>query len=352
MNNRKLKYSVITILTLLVIIIACMFAASKTEIDTRYLIDDANIDVIVDTNKEISLVSYHTEDKEEEENNLEEEENNLEEEYILDNSCIIVVEDEPTYLFKELGDKKKYTNNSVNLRYGPGDEHGIACKVGLNTELVVTHEIDNGWSLVKYKDQELYCSTKLLQDEKVYVEPPVPPFNEANEVMTFQGNVSNACKNKAISLYNLIPSNVRNAYRNWGYKIVVTTSPNLTDGHCGTYYPLEMNSHRVSAVYAKSVGAVNIAVLHETGHFVDNYLGKKEGWGMSPNYGFQAITSDPAWVQIYNAEVGKSGFPSYVTWCPEEFFAECFWKALASPSWMKSHLPQAYNYIMNCIPRV
>ena len=39
--------------------------------------------------------------------------------------------------------------------------------------------------------------------------------------------------------------------------------------------------YKTAGIYAKSVSVANISVLHETGHFIDNYLGHKEGIGMN-----------------------------------------------------------------------
>ena len=357
-NGKGVKQLLVTVPVMCLCVCSCLLYEHSVETKAYEALDKSDINIYIDidaleeSNKQLALTEINAEELLLEANEVEVEtvdvvDNN----YVLDNSCIIVIEDSPKYMFTDIEDKVQYANTSVNLRYGPGDNFEVAHNIKLNTELSVTHEIDNGWSVVKYNDETLYCSTKLIQDKKVEV-IQVTPFNESTEVMKFRGNVSTSCRNKAISLYNKLPNNVKNAMRGWGYEIIVSTSPDLTQGHCGMYYPMEMRSHKVAAVYAKSVGAVNIAVLHEVGHFVDNYLGNKEGRGYSPNYGFRALTSDPAWVEIYNQEVGKSGFPSYVTWCPEEFFAECFWKALAEPNWMKNTLPNAYNYIIGGIGRV
>ena len=266
-------------------------------------------------------------------------------------TIIKVIENEPTYLFTDIEDKKQYANTSVNLRLGPGEEFDSAHQVKLNTELLVTHEIDNGWSVVNYEGINYYCSTKLLQNEKVYV---APPYNESTGAMKFDGNVSQACRNKAISLYNKIPSNMINAIKADGYTIIVSTNSYYTDGHCGTYYPKGWDwgarTNKI-CVYAKSVNAVNISVIHECGHWLDDYLGTKEGWGRTGYYGYTGVTSDPTWVAIYNEEVGRSGYPSWANYCPEEYFAESVWKALANPSWCKKTLPKTYEYVMNCVNR-
>lgn len=304
-----------------------------------------DIDEIQKRNKELNIIKEEKDEEIKDENALE----TVEIEETLDNSIIYSIEDEPTYKFTDVN-KKRFTNTSVELKVGPDKSFNTDNKIKINTELNVKQELDNGWSLVELDNRNLYCLTKQLSDNKTEIFQTIP-FNEATSVMKFEGNVSNECRNKAISLYNKIPANVIQAFKDYGYTMIVTTDPTLTQGHCGMHYPIEFNYPYIG-VYAKSVGAVDIAVLHETGHLIGNVLAYKEGWGTGSSSGNRDVASDPVWGDIYREEVGKSGFKSYVTWCQEEYFAECVWKALTSPSWMQRTLPRSYNYVIDCIRRI
>ena len=259
------------------------------------------------------------------------------------------------YTTDDIEDYTMYSSTNLNLREGPGTEFNAIGGLKLNDEVKVIERADNGWVKVVHSDKEYFCSEKYLMKEKKVIETPAVSSNYDSSIMHFDGNIPQDRKNKALSLYSKIPQNVLNAVKNDGYTIWVSSSSQYTDGHCGTFYPKGYDygiCNGKIAIYAKSVWAVDIAVIHETGHWMDNYLGRKEGWGYTGYYRYQGVTSDPAWVEIYNAEVGASGYPSWANYCPEEYFAESVWKALASPSWCKKTLPRTYEYVMNCVNRV
>lgn len=365
MSNRKLHNLLLLVLltaSLFIITCAWMYTAKSS---MSYEDNNIDVDVIIDISAPTHLRVEQEELNNVDEHTLVADNKQVEESYTLNSeellgevkeeqeeNIIVVIEDNPKYLYTNVGNKKQFVNTSTTLRLGPGENFGEAHQVKLNTELVVTHEVDNGWSEVVYNDKQYYCLTKQLQNDKVYV---APPYDEVTGVMKFDGNVSKSCRDKAISLYRKIPSNMIEAIRNNGYTIIVSSRSYWTDGHCGTYYPNGYNWGDKTgkiAVYAKSVWAVDIAVIHEAGHWLDDYLGSKEGWGRTGYYGYTGVTSDPTWVSIYNEEVGKSGYPSWANYCPEEYFAESVWKALANPSWCSKTLPKTYDYVMNCINRV
>ena len=257
---------------------------------------------------------------------------------------------------KDVDDYKMYSSTSLNLRKGPGTEFEVLGSMSLNDEVLVIAEADNGWVKVIFNNNEYYCSRSyLMKEPKIIVEtvPQVSNTSYDSELLIFDDNVSKECRDKAISLFNKIPQNMKDAIKADDSNWVVSSNSSWTNGHCGTYYPKQWyNSSDNICVYAKSVWAVDIAVIHEAGHWIDDYLGRKEGWGATQHYGYNGVTSDETWVDIFNEEVGASGYPSWANYCPEEYFAESVWKALAEPSWCKKTLPKTYEYVMNCINRV
>lgn len=252
-----------------------------------------------------------------------------------------------------LCDEIMYSSTNLNLRSGPGTEYNKIGLLRFNDEVKILNRFPNGWVKVLFNGKEYYCSEKYLMAEKHI--SLLEQFNQEESMMYFDGNISKDRKEKAISLYNKIPQNVLNAVKEDGYTIWVTSNPYYTDGHCGTYYIYGYDwgdkTNKI-CIYAKSVWAVDIAVIHETGHWMDNYLGRKEGWGATSHYGYLGVSSDPVWKEIYKSEVGASGYPSWANYCSEEYFAESVWKALANPSWCQKTLPRTYEYIMDCINRV
>ena len=231
--------------------------------------------------------------------------------------------------------KTMYSTTSLNVRKGPSTSFESIGVLNLNDEAKITGVCDNGWSRIDYKGETAYTSTKYLSDKKVEVAPPIDASG-----ITWIGNVSSDCRNKAISLWGKIPQNVKNALSETGCKVIVTTDSAYTEGHAGMYWPFT-SGQNYCAIYAGSVGKVNIAMIHEVGHFVDDYVGIKTGTGS-----YLGMSHTAEFQQIYAEEVGRSGYPSWATDCVEDYFAEAFWKCCVSPGTTQSNLPRTYEYVM------
>lgn len=246
-------------------------------------------------------------------------------------------------------DETVWATTSVNVRTGPATSYQKVTTLGYGQEAHRTGVTDNGWSRVNIDGTDYYVNSSYLTAEKI--EPVQTVAGSADlSGMVFDGNVSSACQSTAINLYSLVPQNVKNAIINQGYQVIVSSNPWWTDGHAGTYYPIEgsFSQGRAIAIYAGSVGKVNMAVIHEIGHFVDNYIGRRDGYGYT-TFGYQGVSSSSEWHEICAAEAGVSGFPSWATDCVEDYFAECCWKALANPGWCASTLPRSYEFVMRYI---
>ena len=241
------------------------------------------------------------------------------------------------------------TASALNVRTGPGTSYEKYGKLPNGSEVTVLEDAD-GWSKILYDNGEYYVCSTYLSDT---APAPAPEGSNVSDLdmcgLVFDGNVSQACKDKALSLYAVLPSNVKNRIVESGFQVVVSDNSWWTEGHAGSYYPMagSFPQGRVIAIYAGSVSKVNISVLHECGHFVDEYIGTRDGYGLSPSFGYPALTTSAEWMSIYAAEAGASGFSSYATDCQEDYFAEAFWKCLVSPSWAQSTIPQSYAFIMS-----
>lgn len=243
---------------------------------------------------------------------------------------------------EDIEPKTMYSTTVLNIRKGPSTDFESVGFLNVNDEVKVTGKCDNGWSRIEYKENNYYVSTKYLSDKKIELATPV---NTNTSGLMFDGAVSSDCKNKALNLYSFVPNNIKQAIVNSGYTVIVTTNPGYTDGHAGTYNPFGSPYGKWIAIYAKSVNAVNIAVIHEIGHFIDNYVGRRDGHAVN-SFGFQAASSTAEFREIYSSEAGSSGFPGYATDCIEDYFAEVYWKALTKPSWCKQTIPRSYEYVL------
>ena len=200
-----------------------------------------------------------------------------------------------------------FSSTDLNIRKGPGVEFEKIGYYKTNDEVKTYETYNNGWVRVNYNEVEGFVNKKYLSKEKVEIQKNT--INENINVNTngliFDGNVSQECKNKAVSLYGKVPENVKNTIVNTGYQVVISSNPSWTDGHAGTYYPTLWNGWqgRSICIYAGSVNKVNIAVIHEIGHFIDEYIGTRNGCSFNL-FGYWGITSTSEWININNEESG------------------------------------------------
>jgi len=239
----------------------------------------------------------------------------------------------------------KYSTTSLNLRSGPGTSYDAIKQLSLNDEVSIIGRCDNGWVRVIFKEFEYYCSEKYLSDEKIEVAAP----NTDMSGLVFDGNISEPCRNKAIELYGKVPQNVKNAITASGFRVIVTTNTNITWGHAGLYHPFGCYCCGGGniGINAASLGKINMSLIHEIGHFVDNYCGQMLGTAWNENY--QGVSSSAEFYEIYAAEKGASGFPHYAVDSKADYFAECVWKALVNPNWCQQTIPRSYNYVMRYV---
>lgn len=258
----------------------------------------------------------------------------------------------PVNIVSEVDETVYVTASALNVRSGPDTDYDKVGKLSNRASIRRTGITDNGWSRVDYNGTVAYVSSQYVTTEEPAAAPAVVATTGSTDLtgLVFDGSVSSACQAKAISLYSCVPQNVKNAIVNSGYQVIVSSNPWWTEGHAGTFYPFDSGyaQGNAIAIYAGSVGKVNIAVVHEIGHFIDNYIGRRDGYGTC-SFGYQAVTSTSEWQEIYAAERGASGFPSYATDCAEDYFAECVWKALVSPGWCSTTIPRSYEYAMRFV---
>lgn len=67
----------------------------------------------------------------------------------------------------ECDTKTMYSKASLNIRKGPATTFESVGKLSLNDKVSVTGLCDNGWSRIKYKDEDLYVSTTYLSDSLI-----------------------------------------------------------------------------------------------------------------------------------------------------------------------------------------
>ena len=133
------------------------------------------------------------------------------------------------------------------------------------------------------------------------------------------------------------PANVLQAFKNSGWSFHVTPI-NIDAVYFGGQYGSVMGVtvYEENAIYLEDRwDAVQEAVLHELGHFVDSYLG---------------YPSDT--LSIYDAEAASycSYFGVDFYWDRMEFYADSFWKYVTIPDDLKVCAPQMYGYWTETLP--
>ncbi len=165
--------------------------------------------------------------------------------------------------------------------------------------------------------------------------------------LEIRGTLTKEVESKVLSLYGLLPSNMKQKIEATGYKVIVDSSGAITNGHAGQTDVFVSAAYNVDGngyigINGSSVNKTSIAVVHEIGHWFDAILGAENG--MNNFY-----SSNAEFVGIYNEEIGNSGYPSYNSGSPEEFFAETFRYMYENPSRVQTNTPKAYSYILNLL---
>ena len=171
-----------------------------------------------------------------------------------------------------------YATTDLNLRSGPGTEYSKKTTVGMNTKLVVVGEVvDSVWVVVKYGDDEYFCSSKYLAKDKIIVDTNKKSKTDSKSDNKSYGNFIKGEKGASSDVVyaankywtNNVPKWLRNKFKNNGWKIIVSGKPlNKRYGYSSSI--AGMTDTGAKTIYLdnrKSV--IERALIHELGHFVD-----------------------------------------------------------------------------------
>lgn len=153
--------------------------------------------------------------------------------------------------------------------------------------------------------------------------------------------------------YVMVPQYIRNYIQATGGVNYLDVDGRRTGGHagqCNMYEYFDNNSYFGTseiAVNGSSPAKIQMAVIHEMGHHVDHTLGMDTGTWV-PGQKWHYLSSNPSFLAIYKAEAKKSGFESWATDCPEDYFAEAFRFYFENPMRLND-VPGTYVFIQNAI---
>lgn len=254
---------------------------------------------------------------------------------------------EPAENFTDVNETVWATGN-VNVR----ELNNTNCSVitTLHTGDTVTRIAtgDQGWSKVLYNDRECYISSKYLSTTEVTVPEVVTPQPEAQQApaqvdhiieLRLEGNISSSLVDYAYSYIDKLPANIRYAFVNAGWSICLTDTNLAQRFFAGQYSSvIGCTVYGDRTIYVKnSKYGISNAIIHEFGHFIDNYRG--------------TVSSSEEFTSYYNSEkysfIEVNKLDDNSTSSTIEFFAEIFNQAILYPNSCSSSAPNAYNFVMS-----
>ena len=163
--------------------------------------------------------------------------------------------------------------------------------------------------------------------------------NIINDILTTEGKVSSSELNAIKTNLNKIPTNLLEAVKDSGLKVLLTTKDvknyynySFSGTMTGLFDPM------AGKIYISSdVSHINKSTVHEFGHALDLIIGKT-------NY----ITLTSEWKSIYKSEKNTAS-GSYYKSNAQEYFADSFDRYISNPSKLKSSAPKTYKFIDSTI---
>ncbi len=234
-----------------------------------------------------------------------------------------------------------YASTQLNLRNGPGTEHGVEATIPFNTEVSVTGTCRD-WKRVSYGGVEYFCHGKYLMAEK-YVEPVYNgPYDN---IATGEPGTSQAVVDKVNAYWN---KNVPESLKAWfvanEWKLVVSAQP-LNERFGYPFSTAGVTSSGDRTVYIDNrENAVTRSIIHEIGHAVDFTIGFPN-WSGSYSEEFQGI---------YEAEAENftdcTGHSEYARTNTQEYFASVFQNIILDPSGTQASVPASFEYVSRYMP--
>lgn len=244
-------------------------------------------------------------------------------------------EPEPVYTVTEVEPYTMYSTTSLNVRakaYKAADRVYI---LSTNDEVTVTATCDNGWVYVSSSKGEGYCNSHYLASEPiVQVTQAEAAAPESVSSAVVRGNCTNKQYNSCVSIYQSLPSHVRERIEDCGWQVVFTTD-DFWSQYGYTDVVVGVTDYQSQTIWVKaSTSRLQVVIFHEIGHFVDWY------------WDFPSQTSE--FTDLYNNE--RSGFNEYKSYddhaqtAPIEYFATIWEQIYLAPD-TESSAPESFAFV-------
>ena len=237
----------------------------------------------------------------------------------------------------------KYASDVLELYSGPGTTYGVANKVPFNTAVVVTGVIED-WSRVVYNNQEYYCVSSCLMDNKYVKTDPVYDGPYDNIIVGEKGTDTSVINTANIYWNKYVPMSVKKYFVESGWHLVVSaTSLQTRFNYDSSIAGLTVEADRTVYLDNRKTAVVT-ALLHEVGHAIDLSKGGLYGAG-SYSQEFEKL-----WKLESANFVDCTGGVEYARSTPQEYFASVFANIILSPNTCKKQCPKTYTYVKSYIP--
>lgn len=263
---------------------------------------------------------------------------------------------EPVYTYIDV-DVDKYATVSLNIRNKPDADGDVMGILSRSEKIHVTAQCnETGWFKTDRGDN-LYVSGKYLSDEAPAPKPVVKEEKQSdasssqntitdadfNDIIHAEGTVPVSRLNALNNKLSIIPNGLINSFKNNGWKIIMT---NRDIGQClfgGARGICAATTTTTNTMYfANTDHAVDVAVIHEFGHYMDFVI--------------TGTSSREDFYNIYMSEKAalKSafGFNRSDMGNTKEYYASCLDAYYMNAGKMQQIAPQSYQIITEDLGKI
>lgn len=239
---------------------------------------------------------------------------------------------------EEVVDEVFYSSTSLNIRGEPRVESSTVGSFGKGEKVHVISTVKgSSWVKVDKKGKIGYCNSNYLTKD----EPNISMLSETGYVddspIVVTGSVPESVLNAVKSNWATIQGNVRQAIKNNGWTIEVTSNDYASP------YGYSVNGILALTVYNNKVSYIGIrkgsasATIHEVGHIVDSIHGYPSSGEEFTNIWGSEKDSFASAFSTHSSNYNSTG----------EYFAEAFWRYVTSSESLKNNCPSTFVFISN-----
>jgi hypothetical protein len=263
---------------------------------------------------------------------------------------------EPVYTYTDVN-ADKYATVSLNIRNKPDAGGDVTGVLGNGEKVHVTAQCnETGWFKTD-RGENAYVSGKYLSDEAPVPKPAVKEEKQSdahssqstitdadfNDIIHAEGTVPVSRLNALNNKLSIIPAGLINSFRNNGWKIIVTNrdiGQFLFDGAKGVCAGTTTETNTM--YFANTDHAVDVAVVHEFGHYMDFVI-----TGTSDRGDFYNI-----YMSEKAALKSAFGFNRSDVSNVMEYYASCLDAYYMDAGKMQQVAPQSYQIILEDLGKI